>query len=41
MAQRTLKNQFPELNGLESSLFQDKESSLTKDNVKKTTDYPL
>ena len=25
MAQRTLKNQFPELNGLESSLFQDKE----------------
>ena len=25
MVQRTLKNQFPELNGLESSLFQDKE----------------
>ena len=34
MAQRTLKNQFPELNGLESSLFQDKERSLTNDNVK-------
>jgi len=34
MAQRTLKYQFPELNDLESSLFQDKERSLTKDNVK-------
>ena len=34
MAQRILKHQFPELNGLESSLFQDKERPLTKDNVK-------
>ena len=34
MAQRTLKHQFPGLNGLELSLFQDKERPLTKDNVK-------
>ena len=33
-AQRILKHQFPEINGLESSLFQNKERPLTKDIVK-------
>ena len=34
MAQRILKHQFTGLNGLESSLFQDKKQPLTKDNMK-------
>ena len=34
LAQRILKQQFPELNGLESTLFQEKEQVLTEDNVK-------
>ena len=34
LAQRFLKHQFPGLNGLESTLFQDKEHTLTEDNVK-------
>ena len=33
MAQRILKHQFPALNGLESTLFQDKEQSLKEHNV--------
>ena len=34
LAQRILKQQFPELNGLESTLFQEKDQVLTEDNVK-------
>ena len=33
MAQRILKHQFPGLNGLESTLFQEKERTLKEDNV--------
>ena len=34
LAQRVLKQQFPELNGLQSTLFQEKEQVLTESNVK-------
>lgn len=34
LAQRVLKQQFPELNGLESTLYQNKQQFLSEDNVK-------